>query len=55
MIQSLDPIGLKKTSVGFEALVTTFKKAEPHLLRQLHIERPTLEDIMYYTVTGSSS
>ncbi|MBS4205930.1 ABC transporter ATP-binding protein [Lederbergia citrea] len=53
-IESLEPVGVRKTDVGFEALVTNLEKADSHLLQQLYIERPSLEDIMYYTVRGVS-
>lgn len=52
IIQTLNPIGMRKTGVGFEALVT---RVERGLHQQLQFEIPTLEDIMYYSVRGSSS
>ncbi|MBS4209236.1 ABC transporter ATP-binding protein [Bacillus sp. FJAT-50079] len=45
-----DLIGIKQTSVGFEALV----KGNIVETEQLVFLQPNLEDIMYYTVKGSS-
>ncbi|MEH7254605.1 ABC transporter ATP-binding protein, partial [Neobacillus niacini] len=51
-IQSLNPVGMRKSDVSIEALITDVRNAKPLLPEGVHIERPTLEDIMYYTVKG---
>ncbi|MBW8348323.1 ABC transporter ATP-binding protein [Bacillus sp. IITD106] len=53
-VQKLNLIGGRKTGVGFEALVSGLDHIEQQLLSQLHVERPTLETIMYYTIRGNS-
>ncbi|SDM63347.1 ABC transporter ATP-binding protein [Bacillus sp. OK048] len=51
-IQSLNPVGMRKSDVSIEALITDVRNAKPLLPEGVHVERPTLEDIMYYTVKG---
>lgn len=51
-IQSLNPVGMRKSDVSIEALITDVRNAKPFLPEDVQVERPTLEDIMYYTVKG---
>ncbi|MCR2822128.1 ABC transporter ATP-binding protein [Lederbergia panacisoli] len=52
--QKLNLVGGRKTGVGFEALVKGLDQIDQQLLSQFHVERPTLETIMYYTIRGNS-
>lgn len=45
-------IGNRITNVGFEALVTDVERIRDKYGEQLVIEKPSLEDIMYYHVKG---
>ncbi len=54
-IQSLNPVGMRKTDVSIEALITDVHNVAPLLPQGVQLERPTLEDIMYYTVKGITS
>lgn len=45
-------IGTRITNVGFEALVTDVERIRDKYGEQLVIEKPSLEDIMYYHVKG---
>jgi ABC-2 type transport system ATP-binding protein len=51
-IQSLNPVGMRKSDVNIEALITDVHNTRPILPEGVQVERPTLEDIMYYTVKG---
>ncbi|MCJ8009027.1 ABC transporter ATP-binding protein [Lederbergia wuyishanensis] len=53
-VPKVNLIGGRKTGVGFEALVDGIDNIEQQLLNQLHIETPSLETIMYYTIRGNS-
>ena len=44
--------GIKVTDVGFEGLIRNENKITDSLQSELLLERPTLEDIIYYTVKG---
>ncbi|PIC77281.1 MULTISPECIES: ABC transporter ATP-binding protein [Sporosarcina] len=48
LLDGLPVIGLRTTDVGFECLADTAEIPLDHLSK-LFIEKPTLEDIMYYT------
>ncbi|MCM3768629.1 ABC transporter ATP-binding protein [Neobacillus niacini] len=54
-IQGLNPVGVRKTDVSMEALITDVRNVAPLLPQGVRLERPTLEDIMYYTVKGITS
>lgn len=45
-------VGVKKNQFGFEGLVQDKEKAYHHFKARAIIEKPTLEDIMLYTVRG---
>jgi len=45
-------VGVKKNQFGFEGLVQDKEKAYHHFKERAIIEKPTLEDIMLYTVRG---
>ncbi|MEK4026896.1 MULTISPECIES: ABC transporter ATP-binding protein [Sporosarcina] len=49
LLNGLPVIGLRETDVGFECLVDSVKTSLSHF-HALLMEKPTLEDIMYYTV-----
>jgi|SRR5690625_3305293 len=44
--------GIKVTDVGFEGLIRNENEITDSLQSELLLERPTLEDIIYYTVKG---
>lgn len=46
-------IGIRENNYGFEALTKDIRKAKQYLRDQAVIERPTLDDIMLYTVRGN--
>jgi ABC-2 type transport system ATP-binding protein len=48
-------VGLRETDIGFEGLVSDRKQAERLFGRDAVIERPGLEDILFYTVKGSGA
>jgi len=43
-------VGLRKTPVGFEGLYRNHKRLKEFVLQRVHVERPTLDDIMIYSV-----
>ncbi len=45
-------VGIRETSLGFEALTKNIQKARNLLKERAVVERATLEDIMLYTVKG---
>jgi ABC-2 type transport system ATP-binding protein len=45
-------VGIRETSMGFEALTGNIQKTRNMLKEQAVVERATLEDIMLYTVKG---
>lgn len=45
-------VSIRKTNVGFEALTSNRKRAKNIFGNEVLIEKPTLEDIMYYTNKG---
>ncbi|QED48772.1 ABC transporter ATP-binding protein [Cytobacillus dafuensis] len=45
-------VSIRKTNVGFEALTSDVKKTKEIFGHEVLIEKPTLEDIMYYTNKG---
>ncbi|RKD25619.1 sodium ABC transporter ATP-binding protein [Ammoniphilus oxalaticus] len=51
-IESLQPIGVRKTAVSIEALIADVDRQQASSLQErgVQLQRPTLEDIMYYTV-----
>lgn len=51
-VEKLQPVGLKITEVGFEALLKNRNALQNTLADQLVLEKPVLEDIMYYTMRG---
>lgn len=53
LVEGLSVIGLRITDVGFECLADT-SQVPLNRLQPLLIEKPTLEDIMYYTGRGGS-
>ncbi|WP_301109906.1 ABC transporter ATP-binding protein [Sporosarcina sp.] len=53
LVEGLSVIGLRVTDVGFECLADT-SQTPLDRLQPLLIEKPTLEDIMYYTGRGGS-
>lgn len=52
-VPKVKTVGGRKTGVGFEALVKGLDQINQQLLSQLHVERPSLETIMYYTIRGN--
>ncbi|REK76586.1 ABC transporter ATP-binding protein [Paenibacillus paeoniae] len=48
-------VGIKETAVGFEALTNNRSAVEALLSGHAHIERPTLEDIMFLTAKGAAT
>lgn len=48
-VKKLQLAGFKETEVGFEALITNRGEIPESLLETLMLEKPKLEDIMYYT------
>ncbi|HZK83123.1 MAG TPA: ABC transporter ATP-binding protein [Desulfosporosinus sp.] len=48
-------VGIKTNQFGFEGLVRDKEKAHRHFKERAIIERPTLEDIMLYTVRGGEN
>ncbi|WP_071394182.1 ABC transporter ATP-binding protein [Bacillus tuaregi] len=54
-IEQLQPIMLKETSLGFEALLETRKTQQLETQSDLRFERPTLEEIMYYFVKSQKA
>lgn len=51
-VEQLQPVGLKVTDVGFEALLKNERNACRALAEKFVLEKPALEDIMYYTMRG---
>lgn len=51
-VKKLPLIGLKETAVGFEALLANRSDIPIPLAEQLVLEKPQLEEMMYYTVRG---
>lgn len=51
-VEQLQPVGLKVTDVSFEALLKNRGHLQQPLADELVIEKPALEDIMYYTMRG---
>ncbi|MBS4191443.1 ABC transporter ATP-binding protein [Bacillus sp. FJAT-49705] len=45
-------VSIRKTNVGFEALTSDVKKSKEIFGHEVLIEKPTLDDIMYYTNKG---
>ncbi|MDR3585120.1 MAG: sodium ABC transporter ATP-binding protein, partial [Desulfosporosinus sp.] len=45
-------IGIKTNKFGFEGLVRDKEKAHRHFKERAIVEKPTLEDIMLYTMRG---
>jgi ABC-2 type transport system ATP-binding protein len=45
-------VGIRKTSIGFEALTSNAANTRSIFGNEVLIEKPTLEDIMYYTSKG---
>ena len=45
-------VGIKANQFGFEGLVRDKEKVQSHFKERAIIEKPTLEDIMLYTVRG---
>ncbi|PWA10068.1 sodium ABC transporter ATP-binding protein [Pueribacillus theae] len=52
-IRNQQVVGFKETDVGFECLMVDRKQIPSELKQSLAIEKPTLEEIMYYTVRGN--
>ncbi|HFR4168398.1 ABC transporter ATP-binding protein [Bacillus cereus] len=48
-----DFVGMRKTSMGFEALTQNVQNTKAFLGEEVFTEVPTLEDIMYYTKKGN--
>ncbi|MGI8216470.1 ABC transporter ATP-binding protein [Bacillus cereus] len=48
-----DFVGMRKTSMGFEALTQNVQNTKTFLGEEVFTEVPTLEDIMYYTKKGN--
>ncbi|WP_153721724.1 ABC transporter ATP-binding protein [Sporosarcina cascadiensis] len=53
LLNGLPVIGLRATDVGFECLADTMQIPVARL-QEVWTEKPTLEDILYYTVRGGS-
>ena len=53
-VKKLQLAGFKETEVGFEALITNRDEIPHSLMEQLVLEKPKLEDIMYYTARRDS-
>ncbi len=47
-------VGIRKSNVGFEALTSNVHQTKEIFGREVIIEKPTLEDIMYFTTKGGN-
>ncbi|TCS82570.1 ABC transporter ATP-binding protein [Tepidibacillus fermentans] len=54
-IEQLQPIMLKETSLGFEAFLKRNEANQLETIIELSLDRPTLEDIMYYLVKSQNT
>lgn len=53
-IEQLPPIMMKETSLGFEAFLKRDRLNQLETITELMMERPSLEDIMYYLVKSKN-
>lgn len=54
-IKSAQPIALKETSFGIEAFMPSSTARKLTSKTDIHIERPNLDEIMYYIVKSKKS